>query len=495
MSEDFAIIIGVEKYFDKKIPAVKFAENDANRLSQCLSLHGFRKENIEVLLSKTATKTIIESKIKKLLKHARVEDRVIIFYAGHGFAKNDENYLTAHDTIYGDLVNTSISLAKIFREIRGTASKKVILFLDSCHSGLEFDDSMRDLISEMSDDALEEFFGESEYHVAFASCKSDQKSSSSPILKHGVWTYHLIESLLGNVPQVLDRGRFLTAQNLQAYLLNEVPITLRKTFTDKRVQHPRTFGNFSGPFCLFDFKEILDKRKAKQQPNIANLKRVYFSGRIIGKIKSLSGFKKCHRVPDNVSSSTEHFVESIGNSEFCSHTEKIHEALRDAFNYRRGDVKVNYEGTTASILTKDFTVNISLFQNEEDPSQYVIQTEVDEIQNPEAITGTNFESVFSGVFSSMVFQFDAKIDICAIIDHIENIDNRKEIAVNYSSGQTECSISIKDFNPKIVVTRNSIELDFVYNTSPKVIIESFIKAQSLLINKYDVKALPFESHQ
>src|SRR5208337_861109 len=110
MGEKFALVIGIETYIDRKIPEVQHAEADAKEIAEVLLLHGFEGINIQILLSLVATKATIESRLRRILSLATVDDQIILFYAGHGFAENDHNYLTCSDTTRGDLVNTSISL-------------------------------------------------------------------------------------------------------------------------------------------------------------------------------------------------------------------------------------------------------------------------------------------------------------------------------------------------------------------------------------------------
>ena len=61
----------------------------------------------------------------------------------------------------------------------------------------------------MTDEEFKDFFKDSEYHIAFASCQIDQYSYSSNILKHGIWSYYIIEALKGESPDALEKKRFI----------------------------------------------------------------------------------------------------------------------------------------------------------------------------------------------------------------------------------------------------------------------------------------------
>ncbi len=109
MGQKYTLIIGVEKYQDKSIPSVPFAEADAKGFSKALALHNF-SINTKMLLNSHATKTTVESKLRQICSLLAPEDEFVFFYAGHGFTENDHNYITCFDSQFGDLIKTSISL-------------------------------------------------------------------------------------------------------------------------------------------------------------------------------------------------------------------------------------------------------------------------------------------------------------------------------------------------------------------------------------------------
>lgn len=491
--EKFALIIAVENYLDPIITPVKHAENDARQFAKALELHCYERSNMQVLLSSTATKTTIQSHLTRILSHANEEAYVIIFYAGHGFAENDHNYLTCSDTIKADLVRTSISLQSIFLTSRRSRCKHIILFLDCCHSGFEIDESMRGILSEITDDQFKKFFEDSEYHLGFASCRTDEYSYSSTTLEHGIWTYHIIEAFMGNVIEALERKRFLTADSLQTYLSREVPRTVRKAFTGTRVQTPRVFGNYSKGFVLADFKEIFEKRAANLRPKLAQLKRVFFSGSTSGRVKSLSGFRKHHRVPDSVNPATENFLARIGRQEVEDYANDIFNELRSSFGYRRQEIDLSIDAASASILTKDFTVIIQLALNPQDTSEYLLTTEVTEIQNPGCLNTDAFNSVFSEAFNALTFQFDKKFDVESLIDAIEAINNKDLISVDYPGDVSSCTIRMKEYDASITVTSHDFRIEHASPVQPKKLIESFHNAQKLLVSAHDIKLLPLHS--
>jgi uncharacterized caspase-like protein len=145
MSEGKAFIIGIQEYQRREISKVDFAEADAHAVADGFKYSGLSEDNTIVLLSASATKTTIESKLRTFMTTVSESDQLFFFYAGHGFAVNSSNFITCYDTQPEDLSNTSISLQDLFTKLRASKCRRIIIFLDSCHSGLEIFQGMRQL--------------------------------------------------------------------------------------------------------------------------------------------------------------------------------------------------------------------------------------------------------------------------------------------------------------------------------------------------------------
>jgi len=202
----------------------------------------------------------MESKIRTIIRKVNSNNILLIFYAGHGFAANSMNFITCHDTQIDDLENTSIKLQDIFTQLRQSKCKRILLFLDCCHSGMPIDDKMRDLITDMSTDELRTFCQESEFCFGFASCKPDEYSYSSDNFKHGIWTHSLIQALSGNDENAFEKEFIITARSLQTYLSKQVRNTLKIELNATVSQNPISFGHMTGEFMIADLKSIMKQR-------------------------------------------------------------------------------------------------------------------------------------------------------------------------------------------------------------------------------------------
>ncbi len=495
MSLRSALVIAVENYHDTQIDPVVHARRDAEQFAKALELHGFDSSDIEILLDNKATKTAIESKLRRILKRATSDEKVFLFYAGHGFADKGENFLTCADTILSDVVTTSVSLENILKSVRQSESQHVLLFIDACHSGFDIAPGMRNMISTMTAGEFEDFFNDSEYHLAFVSCATDQCSYSSDPLKHGIWSHYIIQALTGEAPSALDRGRYLTGHSLQSYLETEVPRTVRRTYSSTEVQTPRTFGNASGDFILADMKPLLDAKALASNRVLDQLTRVSLLGEKEGRIRSLQGFQKTHHVPDRVSGATERFVASVGEKDLRDYVDSLYAKLKEQFGYKRRAIDSETSESGATIQTNDFTVNIALSQHKDAPSKYIVTTEVTDVREPNAVTTKAFDNVFSSVFNSITFGSDdaSAFDVEQVVDAIEAIDDDSRISVQYPANCSECIITLPgSLYYEIVVTSCTFSLRETEGaaTKPSELIDGFKQAQLLLSGTHGIGALP-----
>ncbi|MFI8619317.1 caspase domain-containing protein, partial [Acidovorax sp. NPDC077693] len=430
----------------------------------------------DATLSAEATKTRIESEVRRVCKTVTEGDTLYFFYAGHGFSKNDKNYITCHDTVRKDLAPTSIELQGLLKEFAKSKCRNIILFLDSCHSGLEIDDSMRSILSDLSDDDFRDFCRTAEHHQAFSACKPDEQSRSAPYLKHGIWTYYVLEALNGRDKSALERGKFLTASSLQAYLSNSVPKSPYLPTGD--LQTPMAWGNKTREFIIADFTEIFAEQDAAARIGLGKFKGISMQGRVIGLIKKLSGFKSSNKVPAAVNATTRGFVRSVASDEIDQRVQELADALRASFGYKRKELRVDPDGT---IETPDFVVAVDINIDPDDTAKYIISTSVWDIKNPAIIASAEFAAVFDSAFDRMCFSVSGKIDVKAVIDKVEDEDDSRGLEINYPSSAKFCTITAPGLTPQIEVHADQVIVQFRSKQSVQALLsegQSFTKLVS-----------------
>jgi uncharacterized caspase-like protein len=141
--ESWAVIIGIDNY--PKWPKLHYAANDANGMKEILlrKFH-FKQDHVITLLNEEATREKILSVLGDTLanpKNVLRDDRVFVFFAGHGMTRKlpsgrDLGYIIPYDADAENFQGQSISMTN-FQDISEAIPAKHVLFvMDSCYSGL-----------------------------------------------------------------------------------------------------------------------------------------------------------------------------------------------------------------------------------------------------------------------------------------------------------------------------------------------------------------------
>lgn len=131
----YVVAMGVSKYQDSSLN-LQYAAKDAADLCAALKKHG--KGTVKTLLltdEKVCPAALDE--IRAFLKDCRIQDRVVLYVAGHGLLDDE---LTYHYAPYGidteDVKGTGIDIDSLLEKSLGDcAARKRVLLLDTCHSG------------------------------------------------------------------------------------------------------------------------------------------------------------------------------------------------------------------------------------------------------------------------------------------------------------------------------------------------------------------------
>jgi uncharacterized caspase-like protein len=80
----WAVVIGINAYQHPEIPALSYAVNDARSVAAALRGLGSAAERIFLLTDTQATRQGIETVLYDRLRAAGTNDRLFVFFAGHG---------------------------------------------------------------------------------------------------------------------------------------------------------------------------------------------------------------------------------------------------------------------------------------------------------------------------------------------------------------------------------------------------------------------------
>jgi len=239
-----ALVIGIDNY--QHLSELKGAVRDAKAMSTLLKSRGFE---VSLLLNKQATKTEIEKQLSGILpKIVGENDRVLIYFAGHGVPEGDgedsRGYLMpveAAESWQG------LAMDNVMKELRVRVKARHILYLaDACYSGLGLSTRSVPLSSELPDYLRK--ISQEDVRLQFTAGGKGQQVNEYTGRRgtHGLFTYHLLDGLEGAADT--NKDGVVTSAELWPYLQQHVAGTAVQEGWDQTPQYGR---EGEGEFLFF----------------------------------------------------------------------------------------------------------------------------------------------------------------------------------------------------------------------------------------------------
>jgi hypothetical protein len=238
-NDSVAIIIGISNY--KNLPRADYADLDAiifyDYATRAL---GVKPENIKLLVDMDADQAEIYRAFKTWLpSKVRPTTDVYVFYSGHGLPTADGQglYLLPQRADRDFIDKTAITQSEINVAIQAAKPNSTIIFLDACYSGeARTGEVLLTGARPVSLKSGKAIFPSS--FTVFSASQSDQISSSSPDLKHGIFSYYLMKGMEGDAD--INRDGKITLGEMQGYLSENVG---RQAGMMNRKQEPQLIGD------------------------------------------------------------------------------------------------------------------------------------------------------------------------------------------------------------------------------------------------------------
>lgn len=222
------LTVGINQYQNSAYN-LNYAQSDAQAFMDKVKEKGktiFKRVNSIGIYDQDATKENIMKGFKAIAASAKPEDLFIFYYAGHGTIDEDnaeEFYFVPTDVtkLYGDpkqLQTKAISMNEVRAMFTQVKAQKLLMLLDACHSGAALKNF--NVRGGATDEKAIVQLARSTGIVAIASSGSKQYATEFEELKHGVFTYALLEAMDGKG----DNGdKKLTVNELKFYMEDRVP--------------------------------------------------------------------------------------------------------------------------------------------------------------------------------------------------------------------------------------------------------------------------------
>src|SRR5712692_2978149 len=217
----YALIVGIGAY--KNLPAkaqLEFAERDAEAMYSILinpESGNFRAENVHRLLGAKATLAALKQELEVWLPSvAKEDDRVVIYFAGHGFIQGGRAYLAPHDLDPNNIPATGYPMDTL-GNVAGSRikAKWKVLLTDSCHSGAITPDADAQALNKSLLDLSRSMF-------SLTASRDRERSFESANWGggHGIFTYYVVKGLEGEADENGDG--IVTADELADYTRRNV---------------------------------------------------------------------------------------------------------------------------------------------------------------------------------------------------------------------------------------------------------------------------------
>ena len=224
----YILSVGINKYQNSNYD-LNYAQADAQAFTEKMVEQNkgiFKMIHKKEIYDEEATRGNILKGFKNIIAKAKAEDVFVFYYAGHGTIDEDKGnsfYIVPTDVtkIYGDpeqLARKCISDEELKNNLTLVKAQKQIVLMDACHSGAAV--ANMKVRGGASDEKAIITLARSSGVVILASSGTQQFATEFEILKHGTFTYALLEALDGKA----DRGDGqVTINEIKLYMDDRVP--------------------------------------------------------------------------------------------------------------------------------------------------------------------------------------------------------------------------------------------------------------------------------
>lgn len=192
--DDFALIIGIEKY--PRLPEARFAEHDADAVKAHMRALGYPERNIVILKGGLATRGAIQGYVEEWLpKNTKPTSRVFVYFSGHGSpdVKTGDAYLVPADGDTMFLKSTAYPLNSLYASLGRLKAKRVLVALDSCFSGAGgrsvLPEGARPLVARIEAATVPVGL------TILSAAAGDEITATLPEQSHGAFTYYMLKAL------------------------------------------------------------------------------------------------------------------------------------------------------------------------------------------------------------------------------------------------------------------------------------------------------------
>ena len=228
-ADALALVIGIGKYRD--VADATFSDRDAIAFKEYLvRTFGFSSDRVFLLTNEYATYRDIERGLRRIESQLAPNERsdVVVFYAGHGTFKIENNrashYLVSYEAD-PNYPEDGYPLDVFYDSLARLEARYVTVFIDACFSGTDREE--RVIVKGTRNLILPEMQMPRVPVPVLASSASNQVSFSYEPKRHGLFTYYLLKGMRGEADGAdgSRKDRDITLRELEVYTREHVSKT------------------------------------------------------------------------------------------------------------------------------------------------------------------------------------------------------------------------------------------------------------------------------
>jgi hypothetical protein len=207
--------------------------------------------------------------------------------------------------------------------------------------------------------------------------------------------------------------------------------------------------------------------------------QVSLLGHSTGAVKNLAGFRKPHHtVPDTVNAVTTAFLGKLCATELAEESEGFYQRAKAALGYKRADLALDVTSPSAVLTAKDFTLEIAYALERDDPAAFRVSRTLHSLRSGELVELEEFDRLFAGAFSTIVFTLAKGVKVEAVIDAVEARPAGGTMTVSYPSDCRQCTLKVEGVEAEVVCDGATLEMRFPRAGSPREMVAAFLAVRS-----------------
>ena len=219
--QSYALVVGIAHYANLPASAqLRYPDRDAESIyTTLISRQGgeFPANHVHMLTNEQATQANILQELENWLPSVSApDDRILIYFAGHGFISGGKGYLAPYDTDLHRLSATAIPMDSLGELIGSRIKGKwKVLITDACHSGAITPETDPTQLNHLLLDLRQSLF-------SLTASRDREQSFESPDWGggHGIFTYYVVNGMAGAADANGDG--IVTADELAEYVHENV---------------------------------------------------------------------------------------------------------------------------------------------------------------------------------------------------------------------------------------------------------------------------------